>query len=217
MKLHIVANLDQTLLRTEAPARRLAAIADHLDDTPGIVLTLFTRHPFQRVRKILPDGLGGQPRHLVTDGGDSLFHQGLFGEWEWDSAFPDWLSFHRTLFRRGVAGAGEPPGSLTGQQVDPIAVALDFLEIFWEAPRPLVVFGDPSRDRLLLQVAEIRIPLTPKGANEKPSQHSGVEDLSAQHPDVHRILRLLMGSSPGGRVPMPGVFVQGGPAGLGVS
>ena len=217
MKLHIVANLDQTLLRSESPARRLAVLADHLDGSPGIVLTLFTRHLFQRVKKILPDGMGGQPRHLVADGGDSLFHQGLFGDWEWDGSFPDWVSFSRTLIRHDLAGAGGLAGSLAGQKVDSIAVALDFLEIFWEAPRPLVVFGDPSRDRLLLQVAEIRIPLGQTGANEESHQGIGVLDLSTQHPAVRTAVRLLMGSSSVGPVALSGAFAQRDPDRLGVS
>ena len=204
MNLHVVANLDRTILRAHSPARRLRAVKAHLDACPGFVLTLFTTLTFQKVKTLLLDGMGGQPRHVVTDDGDSIFHQGLLGEWDWDSAYPDWLSFNRQLFRKAPGTSRETSGVERDPGDDAVAIALDFIEIFSDTPRPVAVFGDPNRDIRLLQVAELPVPLDIGRPGEASLEISAAIGLSGSHPAIQRLVDLL--GNPAGRIASPRHF-----------
>lgn len=201
MNLHVVANLDRTILRAHSPARRLRALKAHLDACPGFVLTLFTSQPFLRVKNLFLDGLGGQPRHVVTDDGDSIFHQGLFGEWDWDSAYPDWLTFNRQLIRKTPGTAREASGVDSDPGNNSVAIALDFIEIFSATPRPVAVFGDPNRDIQLLQGAELPVPLGIGRPAEASLVISAALGLSGSHPAIQRLVDLL--GNPAGRSASP--------------
>jgi hypothetical protein len=113
---------------------------------PAICLTLVARAEFETARDLIRHRLELSPQHLVSSGGRIIHHLREDGSWESDAAFTEWLD------RQSI------PRHMEEKPLAILPVAIEYLEIQWAAPRPLVVFASPISERDLLILADIPIP-----------------------------------------------------------
>ncbi len=149
--IHVVLDLD-CWAGPSTRGRILRGVRSVLRDWSGSVLTLIT-HRSPPSGYTVPAATRFS-EHLITGSGSQLFHHGLTGLWNADTEYPDWHDYHLGKEKsRSAAQEQSERGDLPG-----LGIALDFLEIFHDTPRPLLVIGDPGRDATVLRRAELALP-----------------------------------------------------------
>lgn len=149
--IHLVLDLD-CWVGPSAQGRILRGARSVLKDWPGSVLTLVAGK--SAIRREPCPVTTGICEHLVTEAGRRLYHRGPTGLWSADAEYPDWHDYHHRIEKFRSAA----PGQVAARDLPCLGIALDFLEIFHDTPRPLLVIGDPGRDATVLRMAELAVP-----------------------------------------------------------
>lgn len=140
--LHLVLGLDLILGNLghgDDGIRRLENVRNCL---PGVTVTFFTDLRASDAVELLSEASILPPDHLLAEVGMTLHHRSAAGDMEADPDYREWLDFqYETKNRLGVAKA----------------IGLEYLEMCWHSPRPLMVVGSPGSDLPILGLADIPV------------------------------------------------------------
>lgn len=206
--LHLVLDLEQVLESRVLDPEDLQRLKNILRGFPGVMLTVHTDRPVDAARHLLKQ-TRLLPDHLLSDSGTVVCHREEGGGLVQDPDYLEWLAFQGNF--RPRAGAAK-------------AVGVEFLEIGWAAPRPLVVTGRADLDLSLLGLADL--PLLRPGSSQQasPSSFLKTRPFALTTPGLSETLRILLaflsperhaplfGSGPGQvrfRKDVPGVLWNG--------
>ena len=190
--LHLVLDLDQILEALALDQEDLRRLDNVLRGFPGIVFTVHSDLPSGRAIRLLETLNICRPEHLLADSGMEVCHRDAGGHLVQDPEYREWLG-HRSRFR--------PCGGAVR------AISLEYLEIAWAAPRPLVATGRADRDLSLLGLAEL--PLLRPGflPPATPLRMPPAQFLALPAPGLSDTLRILLAFLASGRGGTP---TQGG-------
>lgn len=175
-RLHLVLPLDliqESHGLEEGGISRLENVRNCL---PAVTVTFFTDlkvREAMRARALLGTL---RPDHLLVEAGKGLLHRQPTGAMELDPDYQEWLDL--------LGESGAAPGALQARGVE-------YLEMNWGTPRPLMVAGRPEVDAPVLGLADIPVLLEPNSSSGKPARrtcrafHLGVQGLSG-------VVRLLL-------------------------
>jgi hypothetical protein len=151
--IHLTVHLDRIWLHAAAHAPSMRRLEAFLNCFPGVDLTLFTARSLPSALEQLEQVSDILPKHWVTQDGAVMHHRTDSGTWIEDKNYAEALA---CIQNQGEGGF--PPDDSVGSSSFSIgerqAIALGFLEAQWNAPRPLVVIGNPEEDLILLKIAD---------------------------------------------------------------
>lgn len=175
--LHLVMNLDQILEAAEAGGEDLARLGNVQRSFGGFVLTICSDRSPDESLELLSLAHAQWPHHLLTDGGRTIHHLTRQGGMEPDQDYDEWLDSQGAArpHERGVAAA-----------------AMEYLEICWNTPRPLMVLGDLDRDYPLMGLADL--PVLESGSDENSPWRAQLlaRSFRARHRGLRDVIHLSL-------------------------
>ena len=147
--LHLVLSLDRILEAAATGGEDLARLGNVRKSFAGLVLTIHSDRSPEEAMEMLSLAHVQWPQHLLANGGKSIHHLTRQGGMEPDPDYDEWLGFQGEIrsHERGIVAAG-----------------VEYLEICWNTPRPLMALGDIDRDYPLLGLADL--PVLEPGSHE---------------------------------------------------
>lgn len=91
LTVHLVSDLDGTWISDDHDPYGLRDLESFLAEQPGIILTLATGRTLSSALAVLSLTARVMPRHLVTDVGAVIHHQGEPGTWVEDASYARWV------------------------------------------------------------------------------------------------------------------------------
>lgn len=146
-RLHLVAGLESAWISKPGLEPELRELETWLACDPGVCLTLISGFDFDEALALAESQLDILPHNFVSSGGTRIHHLIGGGVWEEDLEYGDWLGIQRQVM------------DVKTQSLPVAPVAVDYLEIQWTAPRPLVVLGSWSSEADLLILADMPVPI----------------------------------------------------------
>jgi hypothetical protein len=186
--LHLMLDLDQILEALALDQEDVRRLDNVLRGFPDIVFTIHSDLASGRAIRLLETIDIRQPDHLLADSGMEVCHRDAGGHLVQDPDYREWLG-HRSRFL--------PCGGAVR------AIGLEYLEIAWATPRPLVATGRADRDRSLLGLAEL--PLLRPGylSPATPLRIPQARFLALPAPGLSDTLRILLAFLASGRGGQP--------------
>jgi hydroxymethylpyrimidine pyrophosphatase-like HAD family hydrolase len=89
--IHLISDLDGTLLPAQVDARALAELESFLEDLPGVVVTFATGRTLDSALALLAAHSVRPPRFLVTDVGTAIHRLEPSGAWAELPEYRDWV------------------------------------------------------------------------------------------------------------------------------
>lgn len=140
--LHLVLRLDQVLEAATAGGEDLVRLGNIQKGFEGFVLTVCSDRSPQESMELLSLAHVRWPHHLLANGGRTVHHLTPQGGMESDPDYDEWLDFQ---------------GGVRPHERGMVAAGLEYLEICWNTPRPLMVLGDLERDYPLMGLADLPV------------------------------------------------------------
>lgn len=153
LRLHLVAGLESAWLPKPRGEPGFCQLESWLAYHPEVCLTLVSALRFDEALALVESHLSVLPLHVVSSKGFVLHHLRDGNEWDVDPSYSEWLNLQQLAEESSL----EPLSTAENTPLCAVGIAVEYLEIQWGAPRPLVVFGSVSSEHDLLALADIPV------------------------------------------------------------
>lgn len=182
--LHLVLDLDLVLESVKRRDDGICRLENVRSCLPGVTLTLFSDRQGDLAMNLLSGAGLLPPEHLLANSGLVVLHRDAHSHMERDPDYREWLDFQYETRTR--------PGSAK-------AIGMEYLEICWATPRPLMVVGRPGPDAPILGLADIPVFSEEAGSQDVQSGLLTCRAFQVGPPVLSGVVRLLLAYLAGGR------------------